>query len=1056
MAKGIMRSSTTLFDSATQIKVAFGNEESKTKYNLQYSDNKIITTKYNVITWMPKSLLMQFRRIANVYFLIISILTVFDFSPKNPTTMIGTFAVVLIFTMLKEAYEDIKRYNQDKEVNTKKVRYYDTPLQCYKETTWEKIRAGDMVAVSKEDDVAADLLLIKSSLDSGLCFVDTMNLDGETNLKEKMTPPGARELTYDAVCKSNGSIITEKPNENLDKWECSLTITIDNDSKTFYCSMKNFLLKGSKLKNTDKVLGIVVYTGHNTKIMKNAKVPPIKMSNLMVVMNRLLYSVYVFQIIICVVFSALYTVWISNNEDYTWYLPYKKDSFFIKLITFLVAYSHLIPISLYVALELVKLIQSLLIYYDKKIFDMNTGKPANARTSDLIEELGQVEFIFSDKTGTLTKNEMEFRKCYINHKFYGDIENDENISSKTKNTINGDPSAYNILHHNLNNSGIHSDQGIQDLQADRNGINDFFTVCSVCHSAYLEDTADMTRSYQSSSPDEVALLEAAEQMGFEFAKKTSDTIETLSYNGEYIIWELLMELPFDSTRKRMSVIVKKRNNSNNEKRKASIGMSLLSGVTGITGDAYYLFTKGADTAMLENMAELPGNSLEKIKNGLDKFAHEGLRTLVMANKYLSEADAMEYKEEASKIIASSDKDKEDQLSRLYEKIEKGFNYVGTSAIEDKLQDNVADTIEVLMNSDIRLWVLTGDKKETAIEIGKSCKLVLHHSLMDELDLASPSSKDDTKEIFEAKLDDAYRKYYNTRDEEHAIKMNEDPSVLRLNDNVSPRKLYIIIDGKNLSYVLSSPEMSKKFFKVGLQANSVICCRVSPKQKSQVVKLAKENGKWITLSIGDGANDVPMIMEAHIGIGISGKEGTQAVRSSDYAIGQFQFLQRLVLVHGRWGYRRISYFICYYFYKNIVLVFTEIYFAFYNGFSGQIFFPDLLPLCFNAFWTSWPCIIAYSIERDVDDETSIKYPILYKAGQIKYYFTMKRFWIWILCALIHGVITFYTVGVALSYALGEAGMHPDHWTYSTVCFSILIHIVTFKIFIELLYWNYFNM
>jgi P-type E1-E2 ATPase len=128
-------------------------------------------------------------------------------------------------------------------------------------------------------------------------------------------------------------------------------------------------------------------------------------------------------------------------------------------------------------------------------------------------------------------------------------------------------------------------------------------------------------------------------------------------------------------------------------------------------------------------------------------------------------------------------------------------------------------------------------------------------------------------------------------------------------------------------------MQRKFFNFGCQAASVICCRVSPKQKSDVVGLAKKYGKWITLSIGDGANDVPMIMEAHIGVGIRGKEGSQAVRSADYAIGQFRFLQMLLLVHGRWGYRRVGMFICYYFYKNVILVFCEMWFAFYNGYSG---------------------------------------------------------------------------------------------------------------------------
>lgn len=192
----------------------------------------------------------------------------------------------------------------------------------------------------------------------------------------------------------------------------------------------------------------------------------------------------------------------------------------------------------------------------------------------------------------------------------------------------------------------------------------------------------------------------------------------------------------------------------------------------------------------------------------------------------------------------------------------------------------------------------------------------------------------------------------------------------------------------------------------MKANSVICCRVSPKQKADVVGLAKKQKKYITLAIGDGANDVSMIMEAHIGVGIRGKEGTQAVRSADYAISQFRFLERILIVHGRNGYKRVSTMICYYFYKNVVLVFTELHFAYYNGFSGQIFFADWLPTLYNAFFTSWQCLFALMYERDVDDKTSLKFPILYRAGQMGLYFSLKIFWKWIALAVFHGALTFY--------------------------------------------------
>lgn len=425
----------------------------------------------------------------------------------------------------------------------------------------------------------------------------------------------------------------------------------------------------------------------------------------------------------------------------------------------------------------------------------------------------------------------------------------------------------------------------------------------------------------------------------------------------------------------------------------------------------------------------------------------------MGQKFLSENEFLEIKSKFHKISISTDQDKEKNINKLYDDVESGLEYVGSSAIEDKLQEEVPETIETLIKANIRIWILTGDKKETAIEIGKSCRLIKEYE-MEKIDLASSSDLDYSKEEFEKAIEGIYRKYVEKKNS-ISYNYNEFDDIISKSNINFNKNLYLVIDGKNLAFVLSDINLSKKFFRLAMMAISVICCRVSPKQKSQVVRMTKRNTKFITLSIGDGANDVPMIMEAHIGIGISGKEGTQAVRSADYSIGQFQFLKRLVLVHGRWGYRRISYFVCYYFYKNILLVLTEIYFAFFNGFSGQIFFPDLLPLCYNAFWTSWPCIFAYSIERDVDDEISIKYPILYKAGQEKFYFSLRKFWTWIVFAIIHGVIIFFTVTEVTKQILNNNGLIPNHWFISTLCFSCIVQIATLKIFVDLMYWNFLS-
>ena len=268
---------------------------------------------------------------------------------------------------------------------------------------------------------------------------------------------------------------------------------------------------------------------------------------------------------------------------------------------------------------------------------------------------------------------------------------------------------------------------------------------------------------------------------------------------------------------------------------------------------------------------------------------------------------------------------------------------------------------MLINANIRFFMLTGDKLETAIEIAKSCRIIQQR-----MKVITFQTSD--FQFLGSSLDRCLDDY----------KLDPSKKLLSLNE-IKQENLVIAIDGATLNLVLEDPDLEHKFFRLSLISKSVVCCRVSPKQKSDIVALYKKKGKWITLSIGDGANDVSMILEANIGVGIRGKEGTQAIRAADYSISQFRFIQKMLLVHGRWGYRRVSKMICYYFYKNIILVFTEIYFPFFNGFSGQNYFLDWLPMLYNAIFTSWQCLFAFMFEQDVNIHYSFKYPIVYRVG-----------------------------------------------------------------------------
>ena len=996
--------------------IYYGLNNPNIEENRQFPNNRIQTTKYNIITWVPKSLIMQFKRAANIYFLIVTILTFLSFSPIDPTSMIATFIFVLACTMVKEALEDYGRYKQDQACNNRLVWKYEdgkwTYVKCW------TLLPGDIIKIEKDEEFSADTLIIKTSNENGYGYIETKSLDGETNLKEKASLEAFRNINEESYYLIQGYIECDRPNENLNQWNGKVITSqqSNNENSTedraIYCKMNNMILKGCVLKNTDYVCGIVIYSGKNTKIMKNGKSARFKMSKVMNTMNKLLYSVFIFEIALCVVYGYLCSNWNDNNEDIYTYIFIVKDEhssfvkFIINMFTCFVSYSQMIPISLYVVLEIIKIVQGFLVFYDNDIYDISIDKPAGCRATDLIEELGQVEFIFSDKTGTLTQNSMVLKKVYINSKVYGNIRDEDDPD--TPFTINGDTRLVKKL----------KSTDPADLE-DKQAIESFFYLLSLCHSVFPEFDKEGKLIYEGASPDEISLVKGAQQLGYEYTSKefSEMTIKDHIHETEKK-FELKIELPFDSNRKRMSVII-----YNKETKE------------------YELLSKGADSVML-NLITFQDQEKDEVNRVINVLSKEGLRVLVMCKKKLTD----EYFNNWINRVNSVRNQNEELLFELYDEIEKDMIFSGCSAIEDKLQEGVSETIYTLLTCNIRIWVLTGDKQDTAEEIAKSCKLINDNLYLTYL------IKDDVPT--EVKINNFQIEYgIDSKMDTNLIDLDEIGRKIRKKQG---RDLSIIVDGLSLEEILANEKLSLLFFHLAIAAKSVICCRVNPKQKSRVVQLVKTYGKWITLSIGDGANDVPMIMEAHIGVGIQGKEGTQAVRTADFSIGQFRFLEKLLLIHGRIGYIKISKFICYYFYKNIMLVFSDIVYAFYNGFSGQLYFADYLTTMYNAIFTSWLCLFVFSLERDVSLHIVKKFPILYSAGQKCKFFNMKVFWSYILYAIIHGFLCFYIPELSMLNASDQTGITFNHWYKSTVNFSLIIHVVSYKLLVISDFWNWVNL
>ncbi|XP_067374937.1 probable phospholipid-transporting ATPase IA isoform X4 [Channa argus] len=945
----------------------------------KFCSNRVSTAKYNVLTFLPRFLYSQFRRAANAFFLFIALLQqIPDVSPTGRWTTLVPLLFILVVAAVKEIIEDLKRHKADNVVNKKECQVLRNG--AWEIVHWEKVEVGDIVKVNGSDFVPADAVLLSSSEPQGMCYIETSNLDGETNLKIRQGLQVTADIRdIDSLTRLSGRMECESPNRHL--YEFVGNIRLDGHS-TVPLSPDQILLRGAQLRNTQWVHGVVVYTGHDTKLMQNSTRPPLKLSNVERITNFQILVLFGCLLAISLVCSIGQTIWKYQYGNEAWYMDLNYGgaaNFGLNFLTFIILFNNLIPISLLVTLEVIKFIQAFFINWDTDMVYEPTNTPAMARTSNLNEELGQVKYIFSDKTGTLTCNVMQFKKC----------------------TIAG--VAYGHSTHSSDEAGFNDPSLLENLQSNHPTaavILEFMTMMAICHTAVPEHT-DGRIAYQAASPDEGALVRAAQNLGFVFSGRTPDSV-ILEMPGTEEKYELLHVLEFTSTRKRMSVIMR------------------------TPSGKIRLYCKGADTVIYDRLADSSKYKEITLKH-LEQFATEGLRTLCFAVADISESCYQQWQEIHHRACTSL-QNRALKMEESYELIEKNLQLLGATAIEDKLQDKVPETIETLMKAEIKIWILTGDKQETAINIGHSCKLLTKNMGML---VINEDTLDGTRETLS-----------------HHCGMLGD-ALYKEND------FALIIDGKTLKYALTFG-VRQSFLDLALSCKAVICCRVSPLQKSEVVEMVKKQVKVITLAIGDGANDVGMIQTAHVGVGISGNEGLQAANSSDYSIAQFKYLKNLLLVHGAWNYNRVAKCILYCFYKNIVLYIIEIWFAFVNGFSGQILFERWCIGLYNVIFTALPPLTLGIFERSCRKENMLKYPELYKTSQNAMGFNTKVFWAHCLNGLFHSVILFWFPLKAFQHdtVFGD-GKTPDYLLLGNMVYTFVVITVCLKAGLETSSWTMFS-
>ncbi|WFD26226.1 P-type phospholipid transporter [Malassezia nana] len=1105
-----------------------------------HATNQVISAKYTIYNFVFKNLLEQFRRVANIFFLVLVILQFFpQFTTINPGVAMLPLLIVLFITMVKDGYEDIKRHQSDRIVNRQRARTLGghgfknhnvtelksrslqmvmqawkryliptslrkrfgpsksavpidemtehaapasapramspkpmspplmspilendvdgimpsepmhtegvrhsyshmrptTPQSMYSDMTsrsaqrresfmsersghplsrlrwkskhWEDIHVGDIIMLKNNESVPADMLLCATSEDDGSCYVETKNLDGEINLKSRFAVPDLADMNSEEACAERQFDVQVEP-QHTDMYHFNARVnlhdSVDEDGEPVSCpvTLNQVLLRGCTLRNTNWVIGVVLMTGVDSKIVLNSGDTPSKRSLMEVLMNKMVYvnlAIIGIIAIICAIADSEMEKYYFARGAYWEYLATQNDdnpslnglvSFANSLITF----QNIVPIALYISFEVVRTIQALFIFEDHDMYYEKNSRRTTAKSWNLSDELGQVEYIISDKTGTLTQNLMIFRQCAIDGVIYqGGGEASDIKEGRRRLTVR--PSIADVPPYYDDELTRH----IRDTSlSDHASIVSFFRCLSLCHTVYVTHTDEKNViMYRAESPDEQALVQTAADNGFVYCGRHINTIELqLPQSEQRERYEVLQVLEFSSARKRMAVILKAH-----------------------ADGKIIMYAKGADSMIYSRLASGQDQIMQATDKALEQFANQGLRTLCMAKK---EVDPTWYKEWAHKYqqASVSTENREEQMEELASEIEQEYILLGATAIEDRLQDGVPETIADLKRAGINIWVATGDKLETAIAIGYSTMLLAPDMNL----LVIRGGEYGTPNSAYAQLEHALERFFGGVDET-AMKHPPPPvtrdaadsagrsvmsfSSLVGHDNGMRTGGYaLVIDGHALGYALAEPHSRELLLMVAKHCRAVVCCRVSPLQKALIVHLVRDGLKGLTLAIGDGANDVSMIQAAHVGVGVAGEEGLQAVNSSDYSIGQFRFLKRLLLVHGHWSYYRNSKMVNVFFYKQMVHTGTLFWFQIYCAWSTTQAIDYVYLLLYNAIWTVAAVIGIGIFDRNLSDHVLMQVPELYKSSRERQYFGLWRFTVYMLDGLYQSVILFFFI------------------------------------------------
>ncbi|KAI6206385.1 Phospholipid-transporting ATPase [Aphelenchoides besseyi] len=898
----------------------------------KFPTNKISTSKYTWFTFLPKNLWEQFQRWANIYFCIIVGIKYLGMIPLT---------VILLMTAVKDGIEDWRRKRADYRLNHNTVHVWDSTKRRFRKTLWELVLVGDLVHVSSDEKLPADIVLIRSSDPEGCVFVETSNLDGENNLKQK--------VVNDTFDPSNLYIrvMCNPPDNRLNHISGNL---IYETGETDKVSKENVILRGCQIRNTAFAEGIVIYTGKETKLMLSNGSVKYKRSSLERITNYFILFCVLLLIFLVVSGGVCSMIWLKEFGAHSKLIPFVvlfthspiKDGF-INMGAYILVYQVYETEAKNRRRSTLRRRNSSITVAPPIVISADDDTPQIS--IQLQKELAAASTMSADRSAkfyfmlnmTVCNTVMVRQKQKVDDVEFGYME--DNVYNVGNSAFfvqtDGLQTATTATPHTAgltpNSSSKQFAFAPAELLKRIGSLSKIFqrrrTIANA--TAVLENN-----NFDAESPDELALVKAADAYGFTLVSRSATDIRVRLPNTsppfsdtiheDEIELEILKILPFDSDRKRMSVIVK-------------------------FEDQILLLCKGADEQVLPNLDPVNNDSalVEMNRQILANYGRVGLRTLCMAMRVVPEAEFNEWLETRELVEDVCEDDSNELMSETSKRIETKLQLLGVTAIEDRLQPGVAEAIDDLRRAGIQVWVLTGDKCETAINIAKSC-----HLFNSQLEIWTFHSLDDVRGC------PSEPKYFNAVFSSDIIKLMKE----------------------------GNPEI----FNLIPRCAAIVCYRMTPAEKAEVVKAVKKKLKGKTLAIGDGANDVPMILSADVGIGISGREGLQAVMASDFAISRFRFLRKLLLVHGHWNYYRLSNAILYFLDKNAVFVLIMFWEQLFNGFSSGFYIDPIYSLLYPIIFTSVQPMVYSIFDQDVERDQLLRYPHLYEQGREGQLCTFKSF------------------------------------------------------------------